>query len=76
MTGEPAWFIPLQDGLKRLLHASIVMMRRVLCNECTRRPVKSDSIRGEELARGIMYAFIGGMTEERELSCLVRNLID
>ncbi|MBW9062354.1 hypothetical protein JNB71_03385 [Rhizobium herbae] len=56
--------------------ASIAMMRRVLCNECTRRQIKPDSIEGEELARVIMYAFIGGMTEERELSCLVRNLVD
>jgi len=56
--------------------ASITMMRRVLCNECTRRQIKPDSIQGEELSRVIMYAFLEGMTEERELTCLVRNLID
>ena len=35
-----------------------------------------NSVQGEELARVILYAFIGGMTEECELACLVRNVVD
>lgn len=56
--------------------ASIAMMRRVLCNECTRRGIRPDSLHAEELARVIMHAFRGGMTEECELVVLVRNLVD
>jgi hypothetical protein len=56
--------------------ASIAMMRRVLCNECHRRRIKPDSIKGEDLARVIMHAFLDGMTEECELTVLVRNLVD
>ncbi len=56
--------------------ASIAMMRRVLCNECARRRIKTDSIQGEDLARVIMHAFLAGMTEECELAVLARNLVD
>ena len=56
--------------------ASIAMMRRVLCNECNRRRIKPDSIKAEDLARVIMHAFLAGMTEECELTILVRNLVD
>lgn len=52
------------------------MMRRVLCNECARRRIKTDSIQGEDLARVIMHAFLAGMTEECELAVLARNLVD
>lgn len=55
---------------------SIAMMRRVLCNECTRRMVQPDGLEGEDLARVIMHAFLAGMTEECELTVLVRNLVD
>jgi hypothetical protein len=56
--------------------ASIAMMRRVLCNECARRRINPDSIKGEDLARVIMHAFRSGMAEECELTVLVRNLVD
>ncbi|MBB5535656.1 hypothetical protein [Rhizobium giardinii] len=56
--------------------ASTAMMKRVLCKECARREIRADSIQGEELARVLGCAFIGGMTDERELACLLRNLID
>ncbi len=61
------------DG-KPIFEASITMMRRVLDDECTRLIIRRDSIRGEEIARVIMHAFLAGMTDEGELVVLARNL--
>lgn len=55
---------------------SIAMMKRVLVGECARRGIKPESIEGEELALVILHAFRDGMTEECELTLLVRNLVD
>lgn len=52
---------------------SIAMMKRVLVGECARRVIKPESIEGEELALVILR---DGMTEECELTVLLRNLVD
>ncbi|MBB5538999.1 hypothetical protein [Rhizobium giardinii] len=49
------------------------MMKRVLVGECARRVIKPESIEGEELALVILR---DGMTEECELTVLLRNLVD
>jgi hypothetical protein len=54
-------------------NVSVSMMRRVFCNECSRREIKPDSIQGEELACVIMHAFLGGMIDECELTSLARS---
>ncbi|MBB5535657.1 hypothetical protein GGD55_002361 [Rhizobium giardinii] len=52
---------------------SLSMMRRVYSNECSRREIKPDSDQGGELASVILQAFLGGLTDECELTSLVRN---
>jgi hypothetical protein len=56
--------------------ASIAMMRRVLCKECNRRRITQDSLQGEDQAGVVMNAFLAGIRDERELTVLVRNLVD
>jgi hypothetical protein len=56
--------------------ASVAMMRRVLVGECARRGIKPESTEGEDLSLVILHAFRDGMTEECELTVLVRNLVD
>ncbi|MDQ0320799.1 hypothetical protein QO002_002937 [Pararhizobium capsulatum DSM 1112] len=55
---------------------ALVMMKRVLDEECARREIDPDAGQGQDLALVVMHAFRSGMTDEKELVVLVRNLAD
>lgn len=65
----PPYCQPIDDS-------SLLMMRRALLAECTRRNIGTDGNRGNRLALTMMRAFRSGMTDEKELGVLISNLTD
>lgn len=61
---------------EEISHESVMMMRRVQSDECVRRMIDPEGGQGQDLALVIMKAFRSGMTDEKELVVLVRNLTD
>ena len=55
---------------------SLVMLRRVLGDECAGRNIDIDGVEGEEMALLLTHAFRAGMTDPRDLVGLSRNCVE
>lgn len=55
---------------------SLVMLRKVLGDECSGREIDTDGVKGEDIALLLTHAFRAGITDPSELIVLARNYVE